>query len=269
MVDIKIENHFDDLVFEGRNKHFGAYLLRKVYDKNISKALFLSSVSFIGIVLMPFVYYKYFRYTSHKEDQEEVTLKIEQVNLTDVKEIPVPPPPPRPKIEQPKVKTVKFVPPVVKKDELVPEYEEIPEQEALENAVISNETVEGEENTGVENLIESGDGNGIGQEQILSWVAQMPDFVGGHEKLQEFFARHIRFPQEAMLNNIEGKVWISFVVHKDGSLSDFKVIKSLGHGCDDEAMRVAKMMPKWIPGKANGEPKTVQRKVPIDFILNN
>ena len=107
------------------------------------------------------------------------------------------------------------------------------------------------------------------REEVLTFVSEMPEFKGGHDKLQEFFNEHIRYPENAKDHNIEGTVWISFIVHKDGSLSDFKVVKSLGHGCDEEALRVAKKMPHWNPGKANGVAKTVARKCPIAFSLQN
>ena len=261
-----VNNTFNEIVFHDRNKLFGGYLIRKLYSNNVINAVFISIAFFSVALVSPLIYNKYFKAEKVKEEIQLVEVKLEDIPSIDPNE---PPPPPAPKIEMPPVATVKFLPPVIKEDKDIIE-EDVPDEEQLEKAVISNTTQEGEDAKGLNELIVSGTG-GTGiveeKEEKLTFVGQMPEFKGGHDKMQEFFQKHIIYPDHAKDNNIEGTVWISFVVHKDGSLSDFKVVKSIGHGCDEEALRVAKMMPHWEPGKANGVPKTVSRKCPIAFAL--
>lgn len=263
-----VNNTFNELVFKDRNKLFGGYFIRKMYSSNVLNAVLLSVALFSLALVSPLIYNNYFKTKEKQETVQMVEVKLEDIPSIDPNE---PPPPPAPKIELPQMATIKFLPPVIKEDKEVIE-EEVPEQAQLEKAVISSSAHEGDDAQGLNELIVNGTGgNGIVEEkeEILTFVSEMPEFKGGHDKLQEFFQKHIIYPDHAKDNNIEGTVWISFVVHKDGSLSDFKVVKSIGHGCDEEALRVAKMMPHWNPGKANGVAKTVSRKCPIAFALQN
>jgi len=266
-----INSQFNEIVFQNRNKLFGSYIIRKNYSSDVIRAVAFSIVFFSLALLSPIIY-NYFTPTKMGEsiDVQEVTL-LEQPPSIDPNELP---PPPAPRVELPKISTIKFIPPVVKEDKEVIEKEEVPDQTKMENSIISNTTQEGDNAKGLNELIlNSGNGNGSGivehKEEVLTYVGQMPEFTGGHTKMEEFFQKHIKYPESAKENNIVGKVWISFIVHKNGSLSDFKVIKSLSHGCDEEALRVAKMMPHWQPGKENGVPKDVLRKCPISFTLEN
>ncbi|MFH2141872.1 MAG: energy transducer TonB [Bacteroidota bacterium] len=98
-------------------------------------------------------------------------------------------------------------------------------------------------------------------------VDDMPTFPGGEEQLFKFISENIQYPDSAKENNIMGTVYLSFVVTKNGSLADVKAIRSIGGGCDEEAIRVIKSMPRWNPGKQNGQAVPVQFVIPIKFAL--
>ena len=102
---------------------------------------------------------------------------------------------------------------------------------------------------------------------VYQIVEEMPEFPGGVEALMDYVAKNVVYPQEAMDKEISGRVFVSFVIEKDGSVNEVKVMKGIGGGCDDEAVRVIKAMPKWKPGKQEGKPVRVSYMMPITFKL--
>ncbi len=104
---------------------------------------------------------------------------------------------------------------------------------------------------------------------VFAIVEQMPSFPGGEEKRIAFLARNIRYPEKAVENAIQGKVYVSFVVKRNGNLADFKVLQGIGGGCDEEVLRVVKMMPKWSPGKQDGKAVDVLYNMAVKFKLKN
>lgn len=102
---------------------------------------------------------------------------------------------------------------------------------------------------------------------VYQMVDEMPKFPGGEQKLMEYIAKNITYPQEARDKGIEGRVFIGMVIEKDGSVSNVKVLRGIGGGCDEEAVRVIKALPKWTPGKMKGEPVPVSYQIPINFKL--
>ena len=107
----------------------------------------------------------------------------------------------------------------------------------------------------------------IQEAEIFTIVEEMPDFPGGTQKLADYLAKNIKYPQMARESGIQGRVFISFVVEPDGSISNVNVMRSLGGGCDEEAVRVVKSMPKWKPGKQRGKPVRVSYILPVNFKL--
>ncbi len=103
--------------------------------------------------------------------------------------------------------------------------------------------------------------------EIFSLVEEEPSYPGGDEARIKFLQENMKYPEEAIKHGVQGKVFVTFVVEVDGSLSDVKVLRGIGSGCDDEAIRVVKSMPKWIPGKQKGIPVRIQFNLPIDFKL--
>ena len=104
---------------------------------------------------------------------------------------------------------------------------------------------------------------------VYQIVEQMPAFPGGEEKLIEFVSKNVEYPQEAKEKGVQGRVFVGFVVEKDGSVGDVKLLRGIGHGCDEEALRVVQGMPKWKPGMHNGEFVRVSYQIPIHFKLED
>ena len=103
---------------------------------------------------------------------------------------------------------------------------------------------------------------------VYTVVEKQPSFPGGQDGYVKFLVENIKYPAEAMKKSVMGTVYISFVVEKDGSVTDVKVLRGIGSGCDEEAVRVVKMMPKWNPGEEKGKPVAVQYNLPIKFKLD-
>ena len=102
---------------------------------------------------------------------------------------------------------------------------------------------------------------------VYQMVEEMPEFPGGMEAMMDYVAKNVKYPQEAMEKEISGRVFVSFIVEKDGSVNEVKIMKGVGGGCDEEAVRVVKAMPKWKPGKQEGKPVRVNYTLPITFKL--
>ena len=105
------------------------------------------------------------------------------------------------------------------------------------------------------------------EQEIFQIVEEMPSFPGGEGKLMEYVAKNIKYPQIARETGIQGRVFVGFVVEPDGSISNVKLLRGIGGGCDEEAMRVIKSLPKWKPGKQRGKPVRVSYQIPVLFKL--
>jgi periplasmic protein TonB len=254
-----------DIVFESRNKSYGAYELREQYDGYITKAVIIA-VLFAGLSIGGPMIYK--ALVPEPKIEEMEMIEVDLAKLPPPPENPnEPPPPPPPKIEMPKVETIKFLPPEVKKDEEV--VEPPPTIEEIKEAVISSKTeegVKGDETMVVEEAapapIEAPK-----EEEVFTVVEQQPTFPGGVVEMMTFIKKHLNYPREAANMGIEGKVIVTFEVGKDGKIEKVKVVKGIGYGADEEAERVVKMMPPWEPGKMNGRSVKVKVTIPIKFQL--
>ncbi|HSI90347.1 MAG TPA: energy transducer TonB, partial [Adhaeribacter sp.] len=167
-------------------------------------------------------------------------------------------------------KTIKFTPPVIKKDELVRKQEEVPDVEDLKEAVIDVKTQEG--NTTKPDLTGLEGGKGKSEvapavEEIFTFVEQAPQFPGGDAAMMKYLGENIKYPAIAQRNGLEGLVVVSFVVNRKGEISDIQVMKPLGGGLSEEAVRVIKGMPKWTPGKQNGREVNVRYNLPVRFTI--
>lgn len=252
---------WEDLVFENRNKEYGAYLLRTVYTRNVLRGVIVS------IVLLTLVFYSGDIMALFKG--EEVVEKAPPRKLVYT-ELSAPPPidkpkPPPPQVQLPKLqKVIKFVPPKVVKEEVV---EEIPTIEEIKQHEVAAVEVEGPTEIvfeePVEEVVVEEDEN-----KIFTVVEQQPEFNGGYEAMMNFLKKNIRYPASARRMGVDGTVYVSFVVSKDGSISEVKVVRGLSADLDKEAVRVVSMMPPWRPGKQNGKPVFVRFVLPIKFKLN-
>ena len=102
---------------------------------------------------------------------------------------------------------------------------------------------------------------------IFTVVESIPEFKGGRDALYAYLGNNIKYPVMAKESGIQGKVYVTFVVEKDGSITDVKLLRGIGGGCDDEAIRVVGSMPRWKPGKQRGKPVRVQYNLPVRFTL--
>jgi periplasmic protein TonB len=182
-------------------------------------------------------------------DKVEGSMGDLQLELVEEEIIPqsiaVPPPPPPP----PQATTV---------IEIVDDEEEIEDELELDDMEVDQDTeIEYIEST-TEEVVE---------EEIFTIVEDMPSFPGGEEALFKYLGQNIKYPQLAKEAGITGKVYVNFVVDKDGNVTDVKVLRGIGGGCDEEAIRVVKNMPKWSPGKQRGKPVKVSYNLPIRFSL--
>ena len=258
-----------DLIFKGRNKDYGAYRLRQMYISNLRKA-FLYTMGVVALLLAVRFVQANVKNNVAKEVQNVV------VEMKDVPSIdpntPPPPPPPKVLTPPPKRPSVKYVPPVVKKDEEVVDTVKLATFEELEEADVGKETVEGDPDSEIPADIPSDIGDDVGvtvkeEPKPLLFAEQMPSYPGGQKKLFQFINDHIKYPAIARENGVEGNVTVQFVVSSSGKISGIKVLRDIGAGCGAEAVRVVKKMPKWLPGKQNGKPVSVQMTLPVRFVL--
>lgn len=258
------QSRWDDIVFESRNKAYGAYVIRDIYSKHVLLASLIATMIIAFILAFPSI-------TEYFKGQEQ----IEDVSLKQIKynELAPPPPidkntPPPPKLDiPPPVKTIiKFLPPKVTDKEIV-EAEKMPTQEEIKQNETGAENIEG---TGevifdepVEEVVKKGNEDDI----IFTVVEQQAEFPGGFEAMGKFLGKNMKYPAKARRMDIQGSVFVSFVIDKNGNISDPQIIKGISAECDEEAIRVVKLMPPWKPGKQNGKPVKCRFVLPIKFKL--
>ena len=269
-----IDNSWVDLVFEGKNQNYGAYQLRKSTGSRNVKAMLIMLA--IGIAIAAFVAIKGVVENAMKKDVA-IEADVELAKLAEKKEAKVEKKeePKIEKVEVEKVKSsVKFVPPVIKKDSEVKPEEELKSQEELNktNTAIGAFDVKGNDEAAGEVLkakevIAQPEPPKEEETKVFDVVEQMPSFPGGPSALMQFLSSNIKYPVVAEENGVQGRVVCTFVVEKDGSITDVRVIKSVDPSLDKEAMRVVKSMPRWIPGKQNGSAVRVKYTVPVTFRL--
>ena len=269
-----IDNGWVDLVFEGKNQAYGAYQLRKDTGKRNVMALLVMFA--IGLAIAAFVAIKGVVENAMKSDVA-IEADVELAKLAEKKEAKVEKKeePKIEKIEVEKVKSsVKFVPPVIKKDDEVKPEEELKSQEELNktNTAIGAFDVKGNDEAAGEVLkakevIAQPEPPKEEETKVFDVVEQMPSFPGGQSALLQYLSSNIKYPVVAEENGVQGRVIVTFVVEKDGSITDVRVVKSVDPSLDKEAQRVVKSMPKWIPGKQNGAAVRVKYTVPVTFRL--
>ena len=269
-----INNSWVDLVFEGKNHAYGAYQLRKETGKrNIYSLLimFAIGVAIAAVVAVKGVVENAMRNDVAMEaDVELAKLAEKQEAKVEKKEEPK-----IEKIEVEKVKSsVKFTAPEIKKDDEVKPEDELKSQDDLSkiNTAIGAFDVTGNDEAAGEVLkakesIAQPEPPKEEETKVFDVVEQMPSFPGGPSALFEYLSKNIKYPVVAEENGIQGRVIVSFVVERDGSITDVRVVKSVDPSLDKEAQRVVKSMPRWIPGKQNGSAVRVKYTVPVTFRL--
>ena len=269
-----IDNSWVDLVFDGKNHAYGAYQLRKETGKgNIYSLLimFAIGVAIAAVVAVKGVVENAMRNdVAMDADVELAKLAEKQEAKVEKKEEPK-----IEKLEVEKVKSsVKFTAPEIKKDEDVKPEEELKSQEDLSkiNTAIGAFDVKGNDEAAGEVLkakesIAQPEPPKEEETKVFDVVEQMPSFPGGPSALFEYLSKNIKYPVVAEENGIQGRVIVTFVVERDGSITDVRIAKSVDPSLDKEAQRVVKSMPRWIPGKQNGSSVRVKYTVPVAFKL--
>jgi protein TonB len=270
-----IDNSWVDLVFEGKNHEYGAYVLRKETGKRNVKALMWV---IIGIAAIFAIAYANLAIQNAMKQNVSVETDVELSKLAQKKEAKVERKEPvKVEMEQKvveKVKSsVKFTAPEIKKDDEVKPEDELKSQDDLSKTntaigafdVKGNDEAEGEVLKAKEVVVDEKPKEE--ETKVFDVVEQMPQFPGGPNALFEYLSKNIKYPVVAEENGIQGRVIVTFVVERDGSITDVKVAKSVDPSLDKEAMRVVKSMPHWIPGKQNGSAVRVKYTVPVTFRL--
>lgn len=250
-------DQLDEIVFSNRNKEYGAYALRRAYKRFVNRSMLFAIIIMLAVVLIPFFIWK-----QTATAGEETTVTTEMMDMATNKKEDAPPPPPPPP-EQVMEQKAKFTAPVVTMD--TTEVVEISQDDLNQTTVnvnVSTEEIVVEED-GSEGIIEE-----VISTPVFTVVEEMPTFPGGDESRVRFLTENIKYPQMAKESGIQGTVYVTFVIDERGRVADVKVLRGIGGGCDEEAIRVVKMMPPWNAGKQSGKPVRVQFNMPIKFTLN-
>ena len=269
-----VSNEWADLVFEGRNQDYGAYVLRKNTSKrNVLSLLIVVAAGvllYLGLNIVKKIQES--RAVANTQAIELSALNEKKKEAKKIEKEVV-------KIEPEKViekvkSSIKFTPPVIKKDEEVKDDNQIDLQKIENtNTTIGAFTVEGNDGVGgevlkaKEEIAQPEPPKHEEENKVFDVVEQMPSFPGGMGALMSWLSQNIKYPVIAAENGVQGRVIVQFVVEKDGSVTDVRVAKSVDPSLDKEAQRVVKAMPKWIPGKQNGSAVRVKYTVPVTFKL--
>ena len=272
-----IDNRWADLMFENRNKEYGAYVLRRQTTSRNIKSIIIVLILFALVMAYMVAMNAYNEYQKAHMAQTQVTeltalqeqkkeAKVERKEIIKQE-----------KVEQvvEKVKSsIKFTAPVIKKDDEVRPEDEMKSQDEIMNSkvavgfanVIGNDE-SGEVLKAKEQLITEPVKPKEEENKVFDVVEQMPSFPGGMAALMAYLQKNIKYPPVAEENGIQGRVVCTFVVERDGSVTDVRVAKSVDPSLDKEAVRVVGAMPRWIPGKQNGQSVRVKYTLPVTFRL--
>ncbi|MGV8879940.1 MAG: energy transducer TonB [Sphingobacteriaceae bacterium] len=261
-----------DVVFDGRNKAYGAYQLRKQNPKHTNRALIIACTLFLVAISLPTIINKIKGFIPENDKVQVTEVILTPPPPIDATKPPPPAPPPTVEPPKPKVDQVRFPPPVVKPDDQVTE-KDPPTVKELEVADPGQKDQKGDPNAEIR--IDEPVGNSDVKQVVednapvnFASVEVLPKFPnGGDAAFGKYLGNSINYPAMAKENNIQGRVIVSFIVEKDGSLTDIKVLRDIGGGCGEEAIRVLKKSPKWTPGIQNGRPVRVAYTCPIAFSL--
>ena len=270
-----ISSDWVDLVFEGRNKAYGAYRLRK----STTKRNILAMVAVVILLIVAFIILTVKNFV----DEQRAKVAMTQVaELTNYKQ-----PEKKAEVKQKKVEvepervvervksSIKFTAPVIKKDEEVKPDEELKTQDELMSTktaigtfdVKGNDDANGEILKAKEVIAEPEPPKHEEENKVVDIVEQQPVFPGGPAALMKYLSENTKYPVVAQENGVQGRVTVQFVVEKDGSISDVHVLRGVDPSLDKEAVRVVKSMPRWTPGKQNGITVRVNYRVPVLFRL--
>ena len=256
-----------DIVFDGRNKEYGAYELRRSYNRRLTKAILITS----SVLLLMFVGCGIVGRTQGEKVRSPQVDDVDLTALKDHVEPPALPPPPKPIVPQVAMKAF-TVPKIVKE---VPENERPPEQEQLDDVKIGTVNMDGNKDEGI--VAPAGPvgdgGKGVvevpkkeSDDAIFVPIEFEAQFPGGMAAWARFLNKNLHFPDDAQNNGIQGKVVVQFVVDREGNVSDVEAISGPEQGgLREEAVRVIKKSGKWVPGNQNGKAVKSYKRQPVTF----
>ena len=272
-----IDNQWSDLMFENRNKEYGAYVLRRQTGRRNVSAIIAVLILFACVMVYMVAKNAYDEYQKAHQVHDQVTelsalkqekkeAKVERKEIVKQQEVE--------KVVEKVKSSVKFTAPVIKKDDEVKEEDELKTQDEIMDSkvavgfanVVGNdengEVLKAKEVIATEPVKPKEEEN-----KVFDVVEQMPSYPGGNGALMQYLSKNIKYPVVAEENGIQGRVICTFVVERDGSVTDVRVAKSVDPSLDKEAVRVVSSMPKWIPGKQNGSAVRVKYTLPVTFRL--
>ena len=272
-----ISNEWSDLLFENRNKEYGAYVLR--HQTGTRNIISIIAVLIIFALAMAFMvaknaidnyrakdvgYTQVTEFTNITNKQPEAKVeRVEPVRQENVEQV----------VEKVR-SSIKFVAPVIKKDNEVNPEDEMKTQDEIMSSKVAvgfANVIGNDESADVlrhkEALVTEPVKPREEENKVFEVVEQMPSFPGGSGALMQYLSKNIKYPPVAEENGIQGRVVCSFVVERDGSVSDVRILKGVDPSLDKEAIRVVSAMPKWIPGRQNGQMVRVKYTLPVTFRL--
>lgn len=270
-----------DLVFEGKNKDFGAYELRTTSVKRHNKAVLYTIIGAVLVVASVFGFMKVQQIIAERSiadsvEQDEILVDMDQADEPEPEQEKV-------EIKQPEVlpeevlNTVKVTELRIVEDEKVKSEDEIKSQDELKQTETAFGQKDNDKGTDDRNVTRELKTEVVVEkktevvetkkEEVFKSVEQMPTFPGGPAALMKYLSSHIQYPTMAQENNIQGKVVVQFVVTKTGEVGEVKVVRSVDKDLDREAVRVCKSLPKFVPGRQNGQPVAVWYTLPVQFKL--
>lgn len=258
-------NNLDELVFENRNKAYGAYVLRSNYDKNLKRSFLITFLTPLLIIIISVVYNKLHgnevvvKPTDKDKNDSLIVVEVvlEKKKFVDEVETAM--------AKQPKVEGNNQNYQIKRKEDI---------HKAINDSIITRSPFDGPEGPAISDILPilpigtvgPKGGEGDNENFTIGDIEKMPEFKGD---LYEYLGNELKYPSTALANNVEGKVMISFVINKNGEISDIELVRKIGFGCDEEAVRVIKNMPKWTAGEQNKRKVNVKMVLPIVFEVTN
>jgi protein TonB len=253
-----------DIIYDHRNKMYGGYELRKHYNQRLKQALLFMFAAIVALCCISFI-----------RSDKPVELRPNTV-VTALTTVEIPKAKPELNVESPKpvepprqVKTKLFTPPIITSEPIRPDEQMTQNRDLLNVApgIANNDSglvgdvplQPGKPGTGIIDRL------AYPPAKPVVYVEQMPQFVGD---MGAYISSNLRYPESARTNGIDGRVLVQFVVNEDGSVTDARVVRGIGGGCDEEALRMVNGMPNWKPGRQNGTAVKVLFTLPIKFVLD-
>jgi protein TonB len=253
----------NEVVFEHRNKNYGAYTLRKNYDRNIMFIL-------LGLMLSFGVAFGAYKIVQNLPKEKVAPPPVDDKTFTTApppEDEKVPPPPPQ-EPPPPMETTVQFLPPVVVD---VPVDDPIPTQDDMDDKKSSDQTQDGDDENFAPPVVGGEEEPETVEEKIEpieTFVEEEAEYLGGYAAMMKYIQTHLVYPETEIEMGTQGRVTLRFVVEKDGQVSNVSVVKGLSPECDKAAVKVVRDMPNWKPGKNGGRAVRQWCTLPINFTLN-